>query len=151
MATKSVTIQGDKELRAKFKRLDAITQSRMLRNAVFAGLLPITNEAQRLAPYKSGTLRRSIHPEIVTEREGYVEGATGTDVEYAAQREFGGVIEAKNAPYLVFRTADGKLIRTKKVMQAATPYMRPAFDNKRNEAVDEVAEALNEQIRKAIA
>jgi HK97 gp10 family phage protein len=151
MATQRVTLQGGKELLAKLNKLGELGQTRVLRNAVFAGLLPITNEAQRLAPYKSGTLRRSIHPEIVTERNDYVEGATGTDVIYAAQREFGGTITAKNAPYLVFKTEDGRLVRVRSVTQTAKPYMRPALDSKRTEAVDEVRDALLDQLNKLIS
>lgn len=139
-----IRITGDKELVRKLQRLSQIGRGAALSAAVTAGAAVIVNAAQEKAPYLSGTLRRSIHAEVTTEATRAI-AEIGTDVEYAAQREFGGTITAKNTPYLVFRVG-GKLVRVKSVTQKATPYLRPAFDEKSDEAVSEMIAALKAAI-----
>lgn len=124
-------IIGDKALLEKFKRLNIGVQVNALENAAKAGILPIQNEAIRNAPYKSGNLSRSIHTEVIKRSNSYVEVATGTDVEYAARQEFG------------FSKRDSL---GRKYNQPARPYMRPAYDNKRNEAIKETSNALRDII-----
>jgi HK97 gp10 family phage protein len=85
------------------------------------------NDVQPLLQYKSGTLRRSVHVEP-SEEGGHPVALVGTDAIYAKQREYGGVITAKNAPYLVFQI-DGHWVQTKSVYQPPHPVWRPVFDN----------------------
>ena len=58
------------------------------------------------------------------------------DVIYAAIHEFGGVIKAKNAPYLWFKTKSGDWVRTKSVTIPARPYLRPAIYENPNELAE---------------
>lgn len=58
----------------------------------------------------------------------------GTNLEYAAIHEFGGTIEAKNAPRLVFQVAPGEWRTAQSVTIPARPYMRPAADQSRGPA-----------------
>lgn len=95
---------------------------------MLAGLLPIQNEAIELAPVLEGNLRRSIHSEIVEATNGYAEGFTGTDVEYARRIEFG------------FDDMTDSLGRT--YHQKPQPYFRPAYDTKQQEAIKEVEDVL---------
>lgn len=127
-------ITGAKELRAKFKDLDNAVKSRHLETAANAGILPIQNEAIQLVAKDTGTLARSIHTETIKSSDTYVEVATGTDVEYALRIEFG------------FHDKDSL---GRHYNQPAQPYMRPAYDNKRGEAVDETQDVLKELILKA--
>lgn len=143
-----VALRGDKELVAKLRALDKLAQKEILTNAVTAGGLPILNDAVQNAPHLSGTLRRSLHQEVKATGKGVV-SEIGTDLEYAAQREFGGEITAKQAPFLVFKI-NGRWVRVRSVTQKATPYLRPAFDSKKGEAVEEVAAALLQQINRLI-
>lgn len=62
-----------------------------------------------------------------------------TDFPGARQREYGGIIRAKNAPFLVFQTYDGEWHACKSVNQPATPYIRPAIVAKRNAATAKLA------------
>ncbi len=78
MPTNRVKIEGSAELIAKFAALTKVMQAAHLRAVVLAGLLPIQNEAIKNCPVITGTLRRSIHSEIVTEKDGFAEGFTGT-------------------------------------------------------------------------
>lgn len=122
MPNRSVTLKGDRELIAKFEKLDRTMRGKVLANAVQAGALPIQNAAVIKAPIRFGTLRRSIHTEIVNASDTHAEAEIGTDLEYAPYQEFG----------------------TRKM--AAHPYLRPAFDEESGNAQKEIAEALKAQL-----
>lgn len=72
-----------------------------------------------LAPRLTGRLAGSIG---VTRQAG-TSGTFGTSLVYAAQRNFGGTIRARNAPYLVFPGRNGGLVRVKSVTQSGTHYL----------------------------
>jgi len=119
------------EFDAKLKRLsDALAETAVVR-ALTAGAMIIENDAKRKAPYRTGTLRRSIH----TERGDGMSVLIGTNVPYAARLEFG------------FMGADS---RGRMYHQAARPYLRPAFDDNRDAAIREVGEALADLLERAL-
>lgn len=128
MPTSRVKIIGAAELTTKFAKLSKVTQAAHLKTAVLAGLLPIQNEAIDNCPVDEGDLVRSIHSEIVNASDGYAEGFTGTDKEYARRIEFG------------FDDMTDSLGRT--YHQKPQPYMRPAYDTKRQAAIKEVEDVL---------
>ena len=113
-----VTMVGDKETAQAFSRLGVNLSGKMLLAAVLSGAGILRDRAKQLAPYLTGTLRRSIHiggylgsggegyddigGKIVTPDRVGVE--VGTNLIYAAIQEFGGTIRAKNKPWLVFKT-----------------------------------------------
>lgn len=115
-------IRGMDDLKRKLAALETGMQARVLKDALTAGALPIQNEAKILAPYETGTLRRSIHTEIVTHGDDRIVAEIGTDVEYAGHQEFG----------------------TRKM--AAHPFLRPAFDTKLSDAKAEIVGAVKAQI-----
>jgi len=127
-------ITGDKELIAKFQRLEKALQGQTLVRAATAGILPIQNEAIVKVAKDTGTLSRSIHTETLEARNNYAEVTTGTDVVYAARIEFG------------FMQADSL---GRHYNQPAQPYMRPAFDNKKSAAENETRAALTDLIQAA--
>jgi len=119
------------EFDAKLKRLgDALAETAVVR-ALTAGAMIIENDAKRKAPYRTGTLRRSIH----TERGDGMSVLIGTNVPYAARLEFG------------FMGADS---RGRMYHQPARPYLRPAFDDNRDAAIREVGEALADLLERAL-
>jgi len=120
MATK-VTIKGDDELVAKLKRLAGKATKAQARAALQAGALPIQTAAVQKAPILTGTLRRSIHTETAETSDGAV-ARVGTNVEYAPAQEFG----------------------TSRMR--AQPYLRPAFDERKGEALRETARALEAMV-----
>jgi phage gpG-like protein len=71
---------------------------------------------------KSGRLRGSMETAI-TGTGLNLKGFVGTNLIYAAIHEFGGVITAKRAPYLVFQVA-GNWVRTKTVKIKRKEYMK---------------------------
>lgn len=130
----TITLIGEKALKAKFQQLDKAAQGWALAKAVKAGILPIQNEAIVLVAKDTGTLARSIHSAITKHSHLYAECVTGTDVEYAARIEFG------------FMQADSL---GRHYNQPAQPYMRPAFDTKKKEAENDTKAALIDLINAA--
>lgn len=112
-----MSLHGDDELIAKLKRLAAKATPAQARAALMAGALPIQTAAVQKAPVLTGTLRRSIHTETAETSDGAV-ARIGTNVEYAIHQEFG----------------------TSRM--SGTPYLRPAFDEQKGEALKEIERAL---------
>lgn len=130
----------------KLAALGRLAQGDVLENALHAGAQEIRNAAQSKAPYLTGTLRRSIHSETEEKSGPRVTVLVGTDLEYAAMQEFGGVILPKSARRLVFEV-DGQLVFARRVTIPAHPYLRPAFDEKKGEAVRQFRLAVGDQVR----
>lgn len=63
--------------------------------------------------------------------------SAGTNIEYGAITEYGGDIVPVNSQFLRF-VVNGQEVFTKRVTIPAQPYLRPAFDTKRNDATQEV-------------
>ena len=147
----SVTIQGGDHLKAKLAALGDVASARVLMTALKAAALPIQNEAKRRAPYRSGTLSRGI---TIEERESTATRArvavSTSKIPYARIQEYGGTIRAKGGGFLTFKTSDGRWVRVRQVTIPARPYLRPAFDAMKGEAVAEFAAAIRDQIGEAI-
>lgn len=142
---KHVAVIGEAELRRKLVSLSAAVRGAHLQAAVRSGALLIENSGKGKAPYRTGTLRRSIHTEVEGD-DSRAEATIGTDVVYAAQVEFGGTITPKKAKMLHWVGSDGLDHFAFAVTQPARPFLRPAFDEERGAAVDEVKAALTELI-----
>jgi len=133
-----VTIIGLEKLQADLNKLTAAAQSSIVMDGLEAGARVIQAHAQenvrnKLNKHPLGNLVNN----ITVRREGksVLVGVWG--VIYAAIHEFGGLIFARNKPFLVFQI-DGKWIKTKKVVMPARPYLRPALD----ENLDEIKGAI---------
>lgn len=153
MAQADFTLTGDKQLAAQFRHMEKAVRGKVLLRALVSGGLLIVNEAKRLAPYDTGNLRRSLHvggegssgglegnttgTDIGGQETGrdWAEVSVGTNVEYAARREFG------------FAGADslGRVYH-----DPATPYLRPAAESQKGVAQKEIGAAVRVQLRKAI-
>jgi phage gpG-like protein len=127
---------GLPEFKAQLNRLSDAANADTLANAVTAGLLLIQNVAAKKAPYRTGTLSRSIHSEILEKRRNYAIGAVGTDVVYGPIQEFGGVV--KNAFGMGAEFS---------VTIPAHPYMRPAWDEQIDAAIREIKESLVDMLK----
>lgn len=125
----SMWLKNPSDLHQAFMRLDKLSQQRNLEAAVLAGLQPINNATQEKAPYRTGTLRRSYHTEILQSSPKRVEGGCGTNLNYARRVELG------------YNDTDA-LGRT--YHQPAKPHLRPAFDENRGKAVAEMGESLKD-------
>jgi HK97 gp10 family phage protein len=138
VATKII---GLGEFKAQLARISGSVRGAMLANAGTAGLQLVVNAAIPKAPKRTGTLRRSIHTETLTQTDNSAEIAVGTDVEYAAIQEFGGVVHQTNAW--------GKGIVTN-ITIPPHPYLRPAWDENIEKVITEVKASLIDLIKAAV-
>lgn len=122
-----VTIQGLDELLRKLDALDDAVSANTMEAALKSGGQLIANRASDIVHKVSGNLARSIHVETVEKSAQRVKVAVGTDVEYAAREEFG---------------FSGRDSRGRNYNQPPHPYMRPAWEEKKDEAQQEVGDAL---------
>ena len=128
-------VRGGASLMRKFGKLTSSAQAQLISRAVLAGAEPIKNRAKELAPYKTGELRRSITTSVLESTPTMARVAIGSDKVYARRIEYGFV---------------GKDSLGRRYNQAAKPYLRPALDEKRNEAVREMKEAFREMVLAAV-
>lgn len=124
--TVKVTITGATEAVAAFRRLSAAARGRLLAQAATAGALPILTAAQTKAPVRTGNLRRSLHTEVLDQSADQATVMVGTDVDYARPVEEG------------------------TSRRIAKPYLRPAFDTERENAIRETGDAFRDIIEAAV-
>jgi len=122
----AVGLSGMADLQKAFKDLASLAE----RNKTIALKLigeecktDVQAKITEIGLYKSGDYRRSVHVEPVDSSKVLV----GTNRVDGRQHEYGGVIKAKNKPYLVFKI-DGHWVRVKQVYQPPHPHFRPVFD-----------------------
>lgn len=108
------------DVNAKLAQMAAAADGKHLAAAVRAGLLPIETLAKAIVARVTGTLARSIHIEVQSAAASAA-GRVGTNVEYALTQE----------------------------LRPGKAYMRPAFDQGRDDAVTETREALKIIVREA--
>jgi HK97 gp10 family phage protein len=128
---------------------------------------------------RTRTLSRSVHIEITESSAEQATVEIGTNLEYAAIHEFGGTITPKSSKYLAIpvgnyigsprnhadlklrKTGAGNLVMVdgngavqyvlkQSVTIQAKPYLRPAFDEKQEEAQNAMADAFAKLIAEAI-
>ena len=137
-------IEGDKAVNKRLKsHAEKVTQKTKI--AFRAGSFKIINEAAENVPVVTGNLKRSIHAEVEEEKNEIV-AYIGTDVDYAAAVEYGTPPYKINSPVFI-RNVGWRYIKTHPGLPAR-PYLRPAFDQKKDEAVKEVTEVLDILLKK---
>ncbi len=130
----TVKVSGYEQIERNLKSIQR-AMSNALEDIVRVGAYPIENEAKALAPVKTGTLRRSIHTEIAEKTVTRVVARIGPSVPYGARLEFG----------FVGRDSLGRHYD-----QAPRPYMRPAFEAKKQEAYEEMRAIARQTISDAL-
>ena len=73
-------------------------------------------------------------------------GTSKGEVIYAMQREYGGIIRAKNAKFLVFRGSNGGMVAVKQVSQKGSHYMARSLDQIRGRVMHGIAGAVQRVI-----
>lgn len=173
---------GKKALIKKFHAMSEVAQGMTLARTAQVGAMPINNAARENIKghglIRTRHLSRSIHTEISMQGPSVAVAEVGTNLEYAAIHEFGGVVKAKTTKYLAIpvgnykgsprkhpglklrKTPNGNLImvdrsgRIQYVLKTSVtvppqPFMRPAFDNHKDEAIDDMGRAFARLIMKA--
>lgn len=150
MASKvsKVRIIGDKELKAKLELLKGRARAALMTSAE-AGSEPIRGEMQTLSPHGN---------EIFLGDQKLGDGTAEVDIGFDEEKwylrffEFGASDhEIKGSP-LVFE-GDSGLVTTGSVQHPgmpAKPFMRPAADNKKSEAVEAAGEVFRKEIDKLL-
>lgn len=148
-----IQITGLDRLEGKLKRLGAAASRRALGDALEAGAQVIKTYTRANIRARglidTGNLLDSIEVQRGSEGDAKAEAAVGTNVEYAAIHEFGGLIVPVKARALVFKTSDGEWHTVQKVTMPARPYLRPAVDEHRPEIGEAIGVTLENAIREA--
>lgn len=144
----SIQIKGLDQLQGKFEEASS-TLERELKYAMVESVNAIKNTAQDLAPYDTGTLRRSIFTDVSD--DGF-HGEVAQDSDIAS---YGVMMEYGTAPHDIYPVTakalfwDGALYPVKVVHHpgtAAQPFMEPALEQN----ADRIQDFFNEAIEKVI-
>lgn len=173
----TVEVRGLKELRRAL--LDTVPkhfQGKVLQKALTAAAKPIVKTARGLAPVKTGVLRRAIYAvrdkfssdgireqRVITVRSGKRFQKTSRDAFYWRWLEFGrGIVHAGSRVRM--RRGESRNYRTDAVVLGTPtkgffgkevkavqprPFLRPAFDRHKGDAVTEMAKSLEKEIPEA--
>ena len=156
-----VQIDGLKELNEALDDFSKSTSGNILKRAVSAAGVVIAEEAARLAPRRSGELRRGIKvgkAKIISAgkaafAQAMREGGTRAEAAAAARAantQAGGVgrhATVQVGPTKNLRQAIPQEVGTR--FHPPKPYMRPAWDTHQGKAFDEMKNALEDEIEKA--
>lgn len=142
--------QSPDSLERKLQRLERILLERELPKAMGDIALRIEREAKERAPVNTGTLRSSIAHEVNEIAKGY-EAVVGTNIEYAADVEFGTGPHTITGDPLRF-TVGGEVVFAKEVQHPGTPaqpYLGPALDAAADYITRRLREAFEIAVRRA--
>ena len=133
----TVRVTGMKELAAKLQSFGPKLARNGLRAAVSAGAEVIRKDVQARAPVDEGTLRRAVYKKQIREESNNTKQTFYVGVRSGKKYQK----KKQDAWYWRFLEFGTKYI-------AARPFVRPAFESKKNEAVERMKEKLAERIKK---
>jgi len=148
---KKAELIGEKELRKAFERQEDLVVRRG-KAAVEAGCFLILNDAKINSSVVSSDLRKSLASKVNVSVKG-IEGEVGTNKEYAPCVEYGTrphmpPVKALETAANVYGIDAWALAMTiKKKGTKAHPYLRPAFDENKERAYNEIKTVLNQLIK----
>ena len=146
-------LKGGKELQDFLNQLPAKIEQNVMRSALRAGAKVIADEAKVRVPVgDSGLLRDSIRVSTRARKGRVSASAKAGDKKafYWRWVEYGTAaheIRPKNGKSLFFSGLFSELIDHPGAR--AKPFMRPAFDNKANEAIQAVGRMIGKRLNKA--
>jgi HK97 gp10 family phage protein len=160
MAETDIKITGLKELYDKLQQLPEKMEKRVMAKAMRQGTNVFMRSARENAPVKTGALKKSIKTKSLRGRRGEVKFGAVASAPYAHLVEFGTaqhLIEAgKNRRGSTGKKvlADGKgRIFGKSVMHKGSkmkPFMRPAFDENTDEAIEMFRSIVEQNLKDLI-
>lgn len=156
----SIELVGKKQIAKKLKALSGKAAGSIARRSGSAGARVIRNEARRQVPEDSGNLKKAInvrvkqfrnksgfHFYIAVDRGGKAkyDGWYAHFIEYGVQPH-----EIKPSKKAIKLNVSGDVLRAYANHPGipAQPFMRPAFDSKRNEAVKVIGSKLWDNLKK---
>jgi len=132
-----------KELVQALNRLERLTKKRVATKVIRRAGAPIRADAKQRVPVRTGDLKRSIKTYVkVNQRTAY--GRVESRLPYAH------LVELGTKPHYQKRKLkhEKKKRAVKHPGAKAKPFLRPAFDSKKDEAVGNARQTLAEEIRK---
>lgn len=127
----TMQMTGLRELGAALKELDSRTQKRIARSATAAGARVIANDAKQRVPVDKGTVKKNIRTaNLKPKQPGIQETAVGVRVKGKGEDS------AWHWRFLEFGTA----------RMAPKPFLRPAFEAKKEEAAQRIKEQLAKRL-----
>lgn len=153
MSAVKVEIINMTEFEAALSKLSDAVRQNALREAIDAGGFELEAEIKTQIDKQglrdTGNLINSVQKKPAKVSDTHAEVEVGTNVIYAAVHEWGGVIKARAAKALRFKTKDGNWVTTKSVTIPARPYMRPAIDLGKERIQQAIANVLRRNIEAA--
>jgi len=127
----SITLEGAAALEKKLNLLDAKVSRKIVSRALRAGAKVILDKAKQLAPRgKSGKLYKSLKVRAGKRKKGVIRFVVQTkDGDFKGETFYGAFIEFGH------KAGSRKLGNSRKSIPAK-PYLGPAFDSKKDEALD---------------
>ncbi len=142
----TIDVQGMEGIDRFLKNAEKAFSDRVIMNGIKVGALIVQTAVRAMAPYKTGTYRRSI---LIEEMLAQLAVKIGSNMPGAAMQEYGGVVTPKNVKFLHF-FIDGKEIFTKgPVHIPAIPHFRPGLAQSKEQVLMSVRDAVNGQLRRA--
>lgn len=137
--SRGVRLEGGKELEKALKRLGGATRRAVLERALKDGGEVIAEEARRLVPVRSGTLKASI--------------AVGTD---AKDFNFASLVQSKDGATVYVGPQQGErpdgfyghMVEFGTSDTPSQPFMRPAFDTRSDAATKIVGDRIADELAK---
>lgn len=143
-----MNVEGFRELAESLKKLGPRLAKNGLRAATSAGAVLIRNEARNLAPVDTGEMKKDI--QIKRERE--VRGGELITASYSVFTRGGKKSRLSGRARDIDKDSFyWKFQEFGTAKMAAQPFMRPAFEAKKEEAVTAIGEKLDERIQKHAA
>lgn len=94
---------------------------------------------------RTGTLRKSIERNLISEREREIKYEIFTNCVYGGIHEYGGIITPKNKTHLAF-VINGKFIKTKKVTIPKRSFINIPYDEYKNELIEIMLENIAKDV-----
>lgn len=127
----TVQMTGLRELGAALKELDSRVQKRIARSATAAGARVIANEAKARVPVDKGTVKKNIRTaNLKPSQPGIQETAVGVRVK--------GKTDESAWYWFLLEFGTAKM--------SAYPFMRPAFEAKKEEAANKIKDQLKKRL-----
>jgi HK97 gp10 family phage protein len=146
-----VNIKGGAELQRFLNQLPVKVEKNIMRAALRAGANEIKEDAVQNVPVQDGDLKRSIRVSTRAKRGRVTASVKAGDKKawYWHFVEFGTAahtIKARNGKRLFFSGIFAKVVNHPGAK--AKPFMRPALDNKANDAIRAVGRKISERLTK---
>lgn len=156
MPAEVVKIEGLKELNAKLKNMASKEANRITRRGIAKMAQVIRKEMRQRAPKDTGDLRKNLAYKIKKEPRGGYSGTVGPKPKafYARFLEFGTAAHAipnKNSKSRKPIKIGGRVFNTVEHPGIAPhPFLRPAFEAKKQAAVEEAGKIMWQLIEEAL-